>query len=308
MNNIQHLRYAVEVERTGSISKAAENLYMGQPHLSKAIRELENEIGFAIFNRTPKGVIPTQKGKGFLEYTRNILNQIDEMEARYKPSPEGKQEIRIAVPRASYISYAFTEFLKTLDFDNDIKVDYRETNSLHAISDVASSTDDIAVIRYQLDYEKYFLTSLEDNNLRHELIKEFEYHALMSTSHPLAACSEVSYEELQQFPEINHGDISVPALPLSEARRFAQSLDRKKSIKVYERGSQLEILSRVPNTYMWVSPMPRDVLDRFGLVELPCDASKNRFADVFIYRHGYRLTANDKKFLELLKKAAAEMV
>ena len=65
MNNILHLKYAVEVEKTGSISKAAENLYIAQPHLSKAIRELEGSLGAAIFNRTSKGVVPTKKGEGF---------------------------------------------------------------------------------------------------------------------------------------------------------------------------------------------------------------------------------------------------
>ena len=86
MNNIQHLRYAVEVEKTGSISRAAENLFMGQPHLSKAIRELEEDMNITIFNRTSKGVVPTPQGAQFLEYARNILMQIDELESLYKPS------------------------------------------------------------------------------------------------------------------------------------------------------------------------------------------------------------------------------
>ena len=66
--NTLHLKYAVEVERTGSITQAAENLYMGQPNLSKAIMELEETLGFMIFERTSKGVIPTQKGTSFLVY------------------------------------------------------------------------------------------------------------------------------------------------------------------------------------------------------------------------------------------------
>lgn len=86
MNNIQHLRYAVEVAKTGSISRAAENLFMGQPHLSKAIRELEEDMNITIFRRTPKGVEPTEQGEQFIEYARRILEQIDELEALYKPS------------------------------------------------------------------------------------------------------------------------------------------------------------------------------------------------------------------------------
>ena len=78
--NTQHMKYVVEVEKTGSITKAAHNLYMGQPNLSKAIKELENELGIAIFRRTAKGVEPTRKGAEFLTYAKTILAQIDELE------------------------------------------------------------------------------------------------------------------------------------------------------------------------------------------------------------------------------------
>ena len=79
MNNILHLKYAVEIEKTGSITKAAENLYMGQPNLSRAIRELEESLGITIFMRSSRGVVPTEQGREFLNYARNILAQIEEM-------------------------------------------------------------------------------------------------------------------------------------------------------------------------------------------------------------------------------------
>ena len=77
--NISHLRYAVEVEKTGSITRAAENLYMGQPNLSKAIKELENSVGITLFRRTYHGVSPTAKGKVFLDQAREVLSKIQEM-------------------------------------------------------------------------------------------------------------------------------------------------------------------------------------------------------------------------------------
>ncbi len=78
--NLQHLKYAVEVEKTGSITQAAENLYMGQPNLSKAIKELEGTLGVAIFKRTSKGVLPTAQGKEFLRYAKSILDQVERMQ------------------------------------------------------------------------------------------------------------------------------------------------------------------------------------------------------------------------------------
>ena len=80
MLNIYHLRYALEIEKTGSIKNAAENLFMAQPNLSRSIKELENSLGIVIFERTSKGVIPTADGEKFLIRARNILKQVDEVQ------------------------------------------------------------------------------------------------------------------------------------------------------------------------------------------------------------------------------------
>ena len=108
--NILHLKYAVEIAKTQSISKAAENLYMGQPNLSRAIRELEDSLGITIFNRTSKGISITPEGEEFLQYARRIIAQIDEVEELYRSGRQQKQSFSICVPRASYISFALTEF------------------------------------------------------------------------------------------------------------------------------------------------------------------------------------------------------
>lgn len=73
--NLLYLKYAVEVARTTSITKAAEALYMGQPNLSRAIKDLEEELGIKIFKRTSKGIVPTEEGEEFLGYARSILSR-----------------------------------------------------------------------------------------------------------------------------------------------------------------------------------------------------------------------------------------
>lgn len=305
MNNILHLRYALEIERTGSISKAAANLYMGQPQLSKAIRELEDSLGSTIFNRTSKGVTATEKGKVFLGYARNILAQIDEMEALYKPADGKKQKFDISVPRASYISYAFTEFIKELDMKLDVSLNYRETNSVRAIKNVSDNINNLAIVRYQSIYEDYFLRSLEERNLRFKEIWEFEYLALMSEKHPLAKEKTLDFHSLAEFTEIIHGDISVPSLPISEAKLLNVVNSERKTISIYERGSQFELLSRIPTTYIWVSPMPEDVLNCFNLVQKKCSMAKNKYKDILIYRKGYKFSKYDEMFVKKLNEAVS---
>ena len=112
--NILHLKYAVEVARCGSINQAAEALYINQPNLSRAIKELENSLGITIFDRTAKGMFVTPEGEEFLGYAKKILSQIDEVESIYKAGVPIKQRFSISVPRASYISEAFAQFSKSL--------------------------------------------------------------------------------------------------------------------------------------------------------------------------------------------------
>ncbi len=300
--NISHLKYALEVERTGSISRAAEALYMSQPHLSKAIRELEESMGITIFSRTPRGVAPTKQGKDFLSYAQNIITQIDEMESMYKKAPENKQKFDICVPRASYIADAFISFLNDFDFKESMDMNYRETNSMETINLVSTGANNLGIIRYQTEMEDYFLNALEERLLKYTPIWEFEYLALMSKSHPLANHKEIDYSELRTCIEIEHGDITVPALPIAKAREMAKLEEEKKRICIYERASQLELLRRIPSTFMWVSPMPKDLMQNLGLVQKKCNMAKNKYKDILIYRKGYRLSHLDRTFSEKLKE------
>jgi len=307
MYNLQHLKYAVEVERTGSISKAAKNLFMGQPHLSKAIMELEDSIGIAVFNRSPKGVVPTVRGEEFLRYAKNILAQMDEMEALYRPSESSVRRFDVSVPRSGYIAHAFTELAKKLESEKDVELNYRETNAVSAIGYVADNINSTAVIRFQPQYEKYFMRALDERDLLFKPVWEFDYLLMMSIRHPLARASVIHTPELLQYTEIFHGDVRIPTLPYSEARRLEKADERRKKILVYERGSELELLSRLETAFMWGAPEPSEVLDRFSLVQKECAASKRRFRDVLIYRRGYRFSAEDNLFMELLKESAEEV-
>ena len=159
--NILHLKYAVEVANTGSISKAANNLYMNQPNLSRAIKELEDSLGITIFDRTTKGMTVTPDGEEFLSHAKKILSQIYEVEAIYKNGRADKQKFSVSVPRASYISAAFSEFVKCLDKQKPAEIYYKETNSMRAINNIINGGYKLGIIRYGENYDKYFKKMLE---------------------------------------------------------------------------------------------------------------------------------------------------
>lgn len=302
--NLAQMKYAVEVARTGSITKAAENLYMGQPALSRAIRELEEDIGIRLFKRTQKGITPTKEGEQFLAYADSILGQVTRMESLYKKDAHSqKQAFSISVPRASYIACAFRRMVASLDQDREIEVNYKETNSLRAVNNIVQNNFSLGIVRYQAVFEPYFMDLLKQKNMHSEEIWTFEYAALMSVRHPLAQKDTLTFEDLAPYTRILHGDPYVPSLPLSEVQRQDAQQNLKKCVYIYERGSQFELLCDAPGTYMWVSPIPQQLLDRYQLIQRRCKEANRPHKDVLIYPKGYRLTDVDKKFIAELYSA-----
>lgn len=194
-----------------------------------------------------------------------------------------------------------------MDLSRDISVNYRETNSMQAIKNVADGVNNIALVRYQTVYEPFFLKYLKERRLQCEQIWEFGKLALMSQAHPLAWQGSINQADLDEYTEIVHGDVAVPNLPASDARLMDNSECKRRCIVIYERGSQFELLSRLPTTYMWVSPIPEDVLGCFDLVQKKCPVPDNSYKDVLICREGYRLNRNEILFLEKLRDTV-EMV
>lgn len=294
--NILHMKYAVEVARLGSLNKAAETLLIAQPNISRSIKELESDLGIPIFNRSAKGMVLTPEGEEFINYAQSILKQIDEVEMLYKNGSPKKQKFSISVPRACYISDAFAEFSKCLNCD-PAELFYKETNSQRTINNVLNNDYKLGIIRYAENYDKFFKAMLEEKGLIHEMIAEFSYMLIMSRDNPLAKKNEITFDDLPPYIEIAHADPYVPSLPLSKVvkEELPDNIDRR--IFIFERASQFDLLSENADTFMWVSPAPQKILDRYGLVQKKCIDNKKVYKDVLIYREGYKLSKLDKQFI-----------
>ena len=305
--NLLHLRYAVEVSKTKSISKAAENLFMGQPNLSRAIKELEESLGIIIFERSTRGIIVTAAGEEFLQYARRILNQVDEMESLYRDGQRNRQKFSACVPRASYIAEAFVEVASQIDLKQPAEFYYKETNPMHTIDNVCSGDYNLGVVRYQEIFSEYFAQTFAEKNLEYRPVVTFSYLLLMSERSPLAKKENISGEDLQEGIEVLHGDPYIPSLSAAETKRAPSNDFSDKHIYVFERSSQFALLHANPNTYMWVSPIPQRLLDAYHLVQRPAFGS-NAYTDVLIYRKDYQLTPFDEIFMAALRKERAQLV
>ncbi|MBQ7340399.1 MAG: LysR family transcriptional regulator [Clostridia bacterium] len=301
--NIQHIKYAVEIANTRSISKAAKNLYTSQPNLSRAIKELESELKIKIFSRSSKGIEVTVEGEEFLLYARNALAQIKRIEAISETHNKVKERISVSVPRASFFSYAFAEFSKEMQSHPSIELVYKETNSMRTIINVISQEYDLGIVRYQSTFDRYFTNFFEEKKLNYEIMNEFSYVLLVSKNSPLAEKNEIVEEDLKDMVEISHGDPYVPTLPLIDVKRAELSQVTDKRIMIFERSVQFTLLEEVPNTFMWVSNTPKDLLDKFNLKEIKCKFNNKTYKDVLIYRKKYHLSKLDKQLIDKILQA-----
>lgn len=301
--NILHLKYAVEVAKTRSISKAAENLYMGQPNLSRAIKELEESLGITIFRRTTKGISITPDGEEFLQYARQIVQKVDEVEQIYQNGRQKKQGFSVSVPRASYLSFAMADFSKCMKKGSPAEFYYCETNSMNTVNSVVREDFNLGIVRYQSSYEKYFNDLFKDKKLISETIAEFTYVMLISRDNPLAFKGEVELDDLRDYIEVCHSDPYVPSVPMIDVRKseLTEFVDRR--IFVYERGTQFVILGTVPDTFMWVSPVPKTLLENYNLTQIKVNGTDKPYKDVLIYRRDYRLSDFDREFIAAVHRA-----
>lgn len=300
--NLDHLRYAAQIERDGSITRAAKSLYMGQPNLSKAVRELETETGITIFRRNSRGVEPTELGARFLNYAKTILSQMDELESLYKPKDEQAFRFAVSVPRATYVTAGFTDFIRDVPPGVALDVTFKETSAMGAITDVVNGDSQLAVIRVPDQHADYYAGFLKNMRLHADLLWEFRMSLLMSERHPLACCSEIPYHMLDGYIEICHGDVQTPPMSFAQIRRGAKLQGQKRRIYIYERGSQFDLLKRVQGTYMWVSPVPIPILAENQLVLKECPLSAMHSRDYVIYQEDRRPTALEQTFVETVKR------
>lgn len=298
--NIQYLKYVVEVDKMGSINKAAKNLYMGQPNLSATIKELEKDLGISIFYRSKKGVFPTKEGEKFLVYAKKIISDINQLESLYTANTDSTIRFSIAACRATYITMAVSNFINDLKNKKEMTVNFNETNSLNVIHEVANGNAEIGIIRCQNIHENFFVSFLKSKNLIFEPLWEFKMLLTFSENHPLALKKKIKAEMLKKYIEIIQGDIKIPVEKNNKTINSYQTSPQ--SISVYDRGSHINLLVNVNEAFMWVPILPENILKRNRLTQRECTDLQIITKDILVYSAERKQSNYIKNFISSLKK------
>lgn len=196
---IQQMSYVITISEIGSLNKASEVLYISQPSLTSAVRELEKELGITIFNRTGKGVTLTNDGAEFIQHARSVVQQYENLAEKYGPNGNLKKKFGVSTQHYSFAVKSFVEMVKQYD-TAEYEFAIRETRTREVIDDVSSSKSEIGIL-YLSDFNRKAIEKiLRSNGLEFHRIIECEAYVYLWRGHPLAKNSFIRFGELADYP------------------------------------------------------------------------------------------------------------
>lgn len=236
---LAQLRYVITVSQVGTLSEAAKRLYISQPSLTNAIKELEKELGITIFIRTNKGVILSRQGEEFLGYARQVIEQTNLIEEKYLQDHNIKHEFCISTQHYSFAVEAFVSLIKEYGGkEYDFRI--RETQTYEIIEDVAKLKSEIGVLYLNSFNEVVLKKTLKENDLTFHRLFIAKPHVFLGKDNPLANKNKVSLEDLKEYPRLSYEQGEHNSFYFSE--EILSTLESQKEIKVCDRATLFNLL------------------------------------------------------------------
>lgn len=301
--HINFWNYALEIEKVGSIRKAAENLFMGQPNLSRALAELEDNIGIRIFERSSQGVRPTPEGEEFLICARAVLQHISAVEKRFNPAYRQTKTMHVQVPRSRFSSLAMARLISEIGPEDKADIRCEESVSADSVQNVIRAKVNLAIIRFHSSEHLYYRQLFHENNILFDEIWRYNYVVTLSSQDPLAAKDVLTRADLQNYREVVHAHRTADLfLPDSDAGGTTGTLPAKPQIYVNDRSTQLDIIRQAGQTFMWGAPFGNPGEAEAGLVQCPFKEDEAmHYIEGSIRRRAYKPTALEERFLEIFE-------
>jgi len=237
--NITQLKYVLEIAGSSSMREAASKLYVTQPALSASIRELEEELGILIFERTNKGVSLTGAGREFLVYAKKAVGQYEILEDRYLSKDIDKEHFSVSTQHYNFAIKAFTEVIKQLNPDKYV-FSIHETKTREVLEDVRSLKSEVGIVSFSGATEAVITKLFRDYQLDFTPLMRRETYVYVWENHVLADREEVSIDEMQVYPCISFDQGEEGYFYLTEESMADHSFD--KMIKSDDRATSMELI------------------------------------------------------------------
>lgn len=294
---LAQLRYAITVAGASSMNEAARKLFISQPSLSAAIKELEEEIGVELFKRTNRGISVTLEGEEFIGYARQVVEQYNLIESKYILKENTKKKFGVSMQHYTFAVKAFVEMVKQFGMD-EYEFEIHETKTYDVIEDVKNCKSEIGIL-YLNDFNKKVLTKLfhESAVEFHELLKCHIYVYLWK-GHPLASKEEITLEELEEYPCLSFDQGHNNSFYFAE--EVLSTYDYKRLIKANDRATFLNLMIGL-NGYTLCSGIMCEELNGSDYCAIKLKSDEIMTIG-YIARKGVQVSPLGKKYLEEISK------
>ena len=296
---LQQLKYALEIASKGSMNEAAKSLFISQPSLSNAIKELEQEIKITIFVRTNRGVTVSNEGSEFLGYARQVLQQFNMLEEKYISEKTAKQHFSVSSQHYTFAANAFVELVKEFGA-SEYEFTFRESKTYEIIEDVKNLRSELGII-YLSNYNEAVISKLlSEGNLSFSELFTAKPHVFISKSHPLSDKESINMDELDDYPCLSFEQGEYNSFYFSEEILSTRSV--KKSIKVSDRAAIVNFMIGLDGYTISSGVFPR-YLHGDEIIAVPLNFDEVIRVGTIKHRD-LTLTRLGEIYLEALKKFA----
>ena len=299
---LMQLHYIITISETGSLNKAAELLYVSQPSLTNAGKELERELGITIFNRSGKGVTLTNDGTEFLLHAKQIYGQYESVMEKYGKGGSYKKKFAVSTQHYSFAVKAFVDMVKQFDM---LKYEFaiRETRTGEVISDVSKMKSEIGVL-YLSDFNrKSMLKLLSSANLEFHHLINCQAYVYMWKNHPLAHESSISFSQLDEYPclSFEQGDNGT----FYFAEEILSTNEYSRTIKANDRATMLNLMVGL-NGYTLCSGIICEELNGSDYIAIPFrddEQNQNSIMEIgYVVRKNTILSKMGELYVSSIKK------
>ncbi|WP_310549820.1 LysR family transcriptional regulator [Paenibacillus glufosinatiresistens] len=297
---LQQLKYVLEIAGSGSMNEAAKRLFISQPSLSSAVRDLEEEIGVTIFERTNKGITLSKEGAEFLGYARQVVEQAELLESRYlnaKPSP---QHFSVSAQHYAFAVEAFVHLVREYG-QEEYELALRETKTYEIIQDVKTMRSEIGVLYLNDFNEKVVGKLLKEAGLQFTSLFTAQPHIFISIYNPLARQDRVTIDQLQAYPYLSFEQGEYNSFHFAE--EILSTLSHPKSIVVNDRATLFNLLIGLNGYTISTGVLSRD-LNGNEIIPVPLECDETIRVGWISHRK-VPLSRLAEAYVEGLKKATA---
>ncbi len=298
---LQQLKYVIAVVNYGSISEGAKHLYISQPSLSNAVKELEKELGIEIFNRTPKGISLSSDGSEFLSYARQVVEQANLLEEHYSSHKRTKQLCSVSTQHYAFAVEAFVRMLSQSNADS-YEFTLRETRTSEIIDDVSNLRSEVGLIYINDFNEKVLLKLLKENDLIFHTLFNAMPHVFISRNHPLAGETSVTIEMLEPYPFLSFEQGTNNSFYFSE--EILSTTPRHKQIHVSDRATLFNLLGGL-NGYTISSGVLGADINSDSIIAVPLETDEQMLIG-WIENSKVKLSNAAKAYVSTLKLVIKE--